>query len=125
VTIPPPSYIDIAHHHGVKILGTLIFEWDAGAQEARLMLDGKIPMHPDIKIVRDAPDGNRFYARKLAEIAKHYGFDGYLMNFECEIDDTKVLIDWLKVLREELHKTIPGSLVIWYDSVLHDGSLKW
>ena len=30
-------------------------------------------------------EGNRFYAKRLVEVAKHYGFDGYLMNFECEI----------------------------------------
>jgi len=35
------------------------------------------------------------------------------------------LIEWLGVLKEELHNTVPGSLVIWYDSVLHDGNLRW
>ena len=89
------------------------------------MLDGKIVLHPDLALKKDAPDGNRFYARKLAEIAKHYGFDGYLMNFECKIEDTNILLEWLSVLREEMRKAVPGSLVIWYDSVLHDGELRW
>jgi mannosyl-glycoprotein endo-beta-N-acetylglucosaminidase len=89
------------------------------------MLDGKIAFNPDIKFQKDAPDGNRFYARKLVEIAKHFGFDGYLMNFECEIKDVEILLDWLNFLREELHREIPGSLLIWYDSVLHDGTLRW
>ena len=29
------------------------------------------------------------------------------------------------MLKEELHLAVPGSLLIWYDSVLHDGSLRW
>ena len=53
------------------MLGTLIFEWDAGAKEARLMLDGKIVLHPDVlkeggKDAKTAKEGNRFYAQKLA-----------------------------------------------------------
>lgn len=91
-----------------------------------MMLDGKVSMFlEDVNFSKDAPDGNKFYARKLVEIAKHFGFDGYLMNFECTIEDTQVLIDWLSYLRDELHREIPGSMVIWYDSVLHDGSLIW
>lgn len=70
VTLPPPSLTNIAHRHGVKVLGTLIFEWDAGAIEAKLLLDGKILYHTDLKsdpsLVKDAPEGNRFYAKKLA-----------------------------------------------------------
>ena len=66
-----------------------------------------------------------FYAKKLAEVAKELAFDGYLMNFECQIEQPEVLIEWLGVLREELHKSAPGSLLIWYDSVLHDGQLRW
>ena len=46
MTIPPPSWIDIAHKHGVKILGTLIFEqWgdrDSIGKEAKIMMDGHI-----------------------------------------------------------------------------------
>ena len=30
VTIPPPGWISAAKTHGVKILGTIITEWDAG-----------------------------------------------------------------------------------------------
>lgn len=108
------------------MLGTLIFEWEKGAKEAKLLLEGKIAIDvKETKFVKDAPDGNRFYAKQLAKVAKHYGFDGYLMNFECEIENTETLLNWLSILREELHKEVPGSLVIWYDSVLHDGTLRW
>ena len=106
-------------------MGTLIFEWEAGAIEAKLLLEGKLLYHTKMRkdsyIPKDTLDGNKFYAKKLVEIAKEIGFDGYLMNFECKIDNTDILIEWLSFLREELHKEIPGSLLIWYDSVLHDG----
>ena len=62
------------------------------------MLDGKIALNPDVKLQKDAPYGNKFYARKLVEIAKHFGFDGYLINFECEIKDVKELLNWLHFL---------------------------
>lgn len=95
VTIPPVSFINVAHSFGVKILGTLIFEWDEGGKEAKIMLDGHICYDPEMKFKKNAPEGNKFYARKLIEIARHFGFDGYLMNFEAAVSDTSLLIDWL------------------------------
>ena len=68
------------------MLGTLIFEWVG--KEAKIFLDGlitaKIDLSPEKS--REAEEGNHFYARKLVAIAKHFGFEGYLMNFEVEID---------------------------------------
>ena len=110
LTLPPPAYVDIAHTHGVKILGTLIFEWDAGKKEAEKLLG----------------DAGRDYARKMAEICKEVGFDGYLMNFECQMDKPQLLIDWLRILREEMRTLVPEARIIWYDSVLQDsGELRW
>lgn len=52
VTIPPPAWIDIGHKHGVKMLGTLIFEqWDDRngiGKEAKVMLDGKLVASLDL-----------------------------------------------------------------------------
>jgi len=53
------------------------------------------------------------------------GFDGYLMNFECDIAEPEVLLQWVGRLRDRLHVEIPHSMLIWYDSVLHNGTLKW
>jgi mannosyl-glycoprotein endo-beta-N-acetylglucosaminidase len=127
VTIPPIGLIDIAHLHGVKVLGTLIFEWEAGSIQAKIMLEGKVLCHTEFpKMAKDSTDDNRLYARKLAEVAHFYGFDGYLMNFECKIDKPDVLLEWLRILKDELHSLIPHSLLIWYDSVLQeDGQLLW
>lgn len=32
---------------------------------------------------------------------------------------------FLRYLTDQMHERVPGSVVIWYDSVLKDGSLKW
>lgn len=32
VTIPPPSWTNAAHRHGVLSMGTLITEWEGGAK---------------------------------------------------------------------------------------------
>ncbi len=39
VTIPPVSWIEVAHISSTRILGTLIFEWEAGAKQAELFLN--------------------------------------------------------------------------------------
>ena len=87
------------------------------------MLDGKIVASLDLTGHKQIT--NMHYADQLVEICKHYGFEGYLMNFEVKIENTTILMQWLGYLRDQLHKRIPGAELMWYDSVLHDGSLKW
>ncbi len=118
MTLPPPGLINIAHQHRVKVLGTLIFEWEAGSIQAKLLLEGKVLCHTDFPQISKMTPDNKFYAKKLAEVAHFFGFDGFLMNFECKIDKPDILLEWLGLLRSELHSLIPHSLLIWYDSVL-------
>jgi len=47
------------------------------------------------------------------------------MNFEVKIEKTEVLLNWLKYLRKRIHEEIPGGELMWYDSVVHNGELKW
>lgn len=68
VTVPPPGYTDAAHEHGVKVLGTLIFEWERGGLEAETMLSGRVASEVG-GLGKEAPGGNRHYARKLMEVA--------------------------------------------------------
>lgn len=35
------------------------------------------------------------------------------------------LRDFVQVLTEESHRQLPGSQVLWYDSVTRTGELKW
>ncbi len=66
------------------------------------------------------------YVEKLVQLTLHYNFDGWLINIENKIDNTGNLIYFvkeltrrLKAINEELYK------VIWYDSVIETGELKW
>lgn len=111
VTIPPPGWINLAHRNNVKILGTLITESDSG-----LVLCNKL--------LKDESSWKKF-AQALINICLLYKFDGWLVNIENPISDTKALISFVKYLTEELHKINDEFLIIWYDSVTADGLLKW
>ena len=89
------------------------------------MLKGKIPDQREWDLEGLEERGSQFYATQLVKIAKHYGFEGYLMNFEVKVDMVPELLTWLTFLREELHREIPGAELMWYDSVKHDGNLSW
>ncbi|KAK8765578.1 hypothetical protein V5799_031813 [Amblyomma americanum] len=112
VTIPPPGWISAGHKHGVKVLGTFIVESDPGS---KILND-----------IRDASLVSRV-AFQLALVAASYKFDGWLINIESEMDKScgPFLLEFLKVVTAETHRFVPGSLVIWYDSVLLDGKLDW
>ncbi|KAI7744356.1 hypothetical protein M8C21_013809 [Ambrosia artemisiifolia] len=113
VTLPPPSWVNAAHKHGVKVLGTFIVEWDEGRAIAEQFL----------ATIDDA----KTYAERLAELAHKLGFDGWLINMEVSLNVEKIPIlkEFVSHLTEVMHSLVLGSLVIWYDSVTIDGELKW
>uniref|UniRef100_T2M8M3 Cytosolic endo-beta-N-acetylglucosaminidase n=1 Tax=Hydra vulgaris TaxID=6087 RepID=T2M8M3_HYDVU len=113
VTIPPPCWTNAAHIHGVKSLGTFITEWQDGARACA-------------SIFSDISSVKRF-AKILVEIACYYNFDGWLINIENDIIPSQVenLKKFIQILTKHLHDRIPDSEVIWYDSVLSTGQLKW
>jgi meiotically up-regulated gene 157 (Mug157) protein/endo-beta-N-acetylglucosaminidase D len=68
IYIPPKNIVESAHSHGCKILGAIFFQeiyyggkWDWWV---------KFLENPDLS------------AKKLLEIAKYHGFDGYFINYE-------------------------------------------
>ena len=73
--ICPPSapMIDMAHMNGVKILGQIFFPPSA--------YGGKSEWPQEMLTSREG-DGRFVYARKLYEIAKYCGFDGWFINQE-------------------------------------------
>ncbi|XP_060079983.1 cytosolic endo-beta-N-acetylglucosaminidase-like [Ylistrum balloti] len=113
VTVPPPGWTNTAHRHGVQMMGTLITEWD----------DGKKRCHQII----ESDDSYKAFADKLVAITQHYGMDGWLVNIENVVEPDKVqrLCDFVAYLTKSLHEAIPGSQVIWYDSVINTGGLRW
>ncbi|OVA02794.1 Glycoside hydrolase [Macleaya cordata] len=113
VTIPPPCWTNAAHTHGVKVLGTFITEWDEGRLICNQLLATKASA--------------QMYAERLTELAVALGFDGWLINIEVQLDVGQIanMKEFVSHLTQTMHSSIPGSLVIWYDSVTKDGALKW
>lgn len=115
LTIPPPSWIDAGHLHGVPVLGTLITEEGGGTEICKKLFNGE----------------NRYFVsefiRKLVDIAKHYKFDGWLINIENAVEVEHILhlqnfLHWLTVKMQEVSRR---PYVIWYDSVTAEGQLIW
>ena len=112
ITIPPVGWIEAGHKNGVKVLGTIITEFDQGVKICNAIFQSKQTM--------------RAFVEKCAAIADHVGFDGYLLNIENPMKGkVHELIELTKELTEMMHKTRPESLVIWYDSVTAEGELEW
>jgi len=102
LNLPNPGYTNAAHVNGVKSLGCVFFsENDRGTQTYTEML------------VQDA-NGDYPVARKLVELARWYGFDGYFFNQEepsVAVADIPRYKAFLKVIRDS------GLYVQFYDAV--------
>ncbi|XP_071527867.1 uncharacterized protein ENGase isoform X2 [Panulirus ornatus] len=113
VTIPPPGWINAAHQHGTKVLGTLITEWDKGTDICHSILASK--------------DSVASTVSQLVKIARYHGFEGWLINIENEIDSKQIeqLINFVQRLTLAMKDYCPNAAVIWYDSVTIEGKLDW
>ncbi|XP_077411860.1 cytosolic endo-beta-N-acetylglucosaminidase isoform X1 [Vanacampus margaritifer] len=112
VSIPPAVWTNAAHKHGVLVLGTFITEWTNGAATCEAFLQEELYCE---------------VANKLVQISYYYGFDGWLINIENTLSDVAVKKTplFLRYLTNQMHKKIPGSMVLWYDSIIENGELKW
>jgi endo-beta-N-acetylglucosaminidase D len=94
VCVPPPVWTNQLHRNGVKALGTIILEPQAKNT-------GRLLQH-----IGEGSSARFGLATKLASIAKHYGFDGWLVNIEKpfakEDWHATILEAFLRQLREEL-----------------------
>uniref|UniRef100_A0A0E0PL26 mannosyl-glycoprotein endo-beta-N-acetylglucosaminidase n=1 Tax=Oryza rufipogon TaxID=4529 RepID=A0A0E0PL26_ORYRU len=113
VTLPPPCWVNAAHLHGVKVLGTFITEWEKGAEICEEMLATEASA--------------QMYAERLTELAAYLGFDGWLINIEVKLDIQFIdnLKEFINHLTKTMHAAVPGSLVIWYDAITIKGALDW
>ncbi|KAL1348242.1 hypothetical protein HN51_024215 [Arachis hypogaea] len=113
VTLPPVTWTNTAHRHAVKVLGTFLTEGEGGRDVCNELLSTK--------------ESAQIYAERLAELASHLGFDGWLLNMEVGLDSVQIpnLKEFVNHLTLTMHSLVPGSLVIWYDSVTDDGSLNY
>ncbi|KAH8999460.1 glycosyl hydrolase family 85-domain-containing protein [Lactarius akahatsu] len=137
VTIPPSGWVSAAHRQGVKMLGTLIFEHPESEADCLRLLFGRLPASrtgPAVPVsVEMSPVSvSHHYARSLAYLAHQRGFDGYLLNFEWHlradngIGHSRALTAWVSLLQAELKAKVgPHADVIWYDSVIFNGQVRW
>ncbi|XP_039201256.1 cytosolic endo-beta-N-acetylglucosaminidase isoform X1 [Crotalus tigris] len=114
VTIPPVVWTNAAHRNGVLMLGTFITEWIEGEKTCESFLAGEEEAYLAV-------------AKQLAAIAEFYRFDGWLVNIENSLHVliAQKLPHFLQQLTAEVHRLVPGGQVLWYDSVLKNGELKW
>ncbi|KAI9473449.1 MAG: endo-b-N-acetylglucosaminidase [Benjaminiella poitrasii] len=132
VSIPPVNWTNACHRNGVQCLGTFLIEGNNQMHEMETLLQGP-PQQENI----DNDDPMRlwspFFADKLVSIAKHYKFDGWLINIECEFFPFPIspqykaqeLAKFLCYLTDTIHDEIPGSKIIWYDSMTCTGEIDW
>ncbi|VDL19821.1 unnamed protein product [Hymenolepis diminuta] len=119
ITIPPVAWIDIAHKNCVKVYGTVIIERD------RI---NPCPQFDQIFGTDSEEVGIGYptqFAKILNAIRLHYGFEGWLINFENRFFDTSDRRIFQRVLHFLKCLKSLGSEVMWYDAVTQDGHLNW
>ncbi|CAI6333911.1 unnamed protein product [Periconia digitata] len=118
VCIPPPSWTNTLHRNGVQALGTILIESQT-KDPGRLLSCNQST---------DTPESKRTFplAQKLAGIAEHYGFDGYLVNIEKSFSDSNwdpsVLESFLRQLKEDLGAS---RSLIWYDALTIENKVSY
>lgn len=114
ITIPPESWTNASHCNNVPMLATLITEHIQGFDLCEKLFSDKSLIDK--------------FVSKLVDITLFYGFDGWLLNIENKIREEQIgnLIYFIKLLVNAL-RTLDSSRykVIWYDSVINNGSLHW
>lgn len=95
VCVPPPTWTNTLHRNGVEALGTFLIEPQTEGSERLLN-----------HTIEESGDLNFPMAKKLASIAIHFGFDGWLINIEkpfpSDAWDPEVLEAFLRQLKAEL-----------------------
>jgi endo-beta-N-acetylglucosaminidase D len=106
VSIPPPTWVNTGHRNGTLVLGTFCIEGGDQAKAKHILDKNK--------------NGKYTLADILARMAACYGFDGWLMNVETDInvddsvwDGGKALEAFLTQLRGGLKSLPSGGKVIW------------
>jgi mannosyl-glycoprotein endo-beta-N-acetylglucosaminidase len=94
--------------------GTIITECESGKKQLEELLHGGV-------------DLQKKFIHQLVLMCEHFGMDGWLINIENKVnsDDVLILRDFVAMLTDAMHDKMPHSQVIWYDSVISTGELKW
>ena len=82
MAVPPKCWIDACHSNNKPCLGTLITEWDIGGENKKLLKNKTVCI------------------KKLVDLCKFYGFDGYLINIESPVNGKKKYMEMVYFIYE-------------------------
>ncbi|CAH8875393.1 unnamed protein product [Trichobilharzia szidati] len=129
ITIPPISWINLAHRQGVSVYGTVILE-STKCDGFQSVFVNPTEEHHTATADATITDKTRIssykdFAARLDYIRRVVGFEGWFINFEINLPKDKVslvrgrIIKFLRLLKSL------GSEVIWYDAVTWSGRLEF
>lgn len=107
------TWINAAHNNGVKVLGTIIVESSRG----RILLEEILKSRAYMNSIVEA----------LVLVAKRCQFEGWLLNVECSLHESKIpmLKEFVEYLTIRMHQDVQHGMVLWYDSIIDIGTLTW
>lgn len=113
VSVPPRSWVEEGHRGGSTVLGTLLTESVASAEELSALLSHKAIAK---KVIT-----------QLVALCCFYGFDGYLINIETSLprDHIHSLQRFVQELRDSIRAANPHGTVVWYDAVTVTGKVAY
>lgn len=104
IVFPPAGVVDAAHTHGTKIFATIFFQ---------ATTNGK----PWCRQIVSEEDGHFPYAKKLYEMAKWYGIDGFFINDESFTTNKSVWVRWVKDFYDYASADGDENVeIVWYDA---------
>ena len=111
--VPTPDVIDAGHRNGVPVYGTLFFNWSNSIADQEKF----------VAALKQDEDGTFPIARKLVDLAKYYGFDGYFINQETTGDLVTPLGEKMRQFmlytKEYATKVNHPIKYAWYDAMTY------
>jgi endo-beta-N-acetylglucosaminidase D len=112
IIIPTKAWVDAAHKNGVKVIGTVFMAPTVyGGSQVQVQ-----------SLLQQDSSGHFIAAQKLIDIANYYHFDGWIMNFETQVNSTTGAL--ASAFIAQLDSNYTGEL-IWYDAMLQSGTVSY
>ncbi|WP_173214335.1 bacterial Ig-like domain-containing protein [Streptococcus sp. 4886] len=112
--VPTPDVIDAGHRNGVPVYGTLFFNWSNSIADQEKFAEA----------LKQDSDGSFPIARKLVDMAKYYGYDGYFINQETTGDLVEPLGEKMRQFmlytKEYAAKVNHPIKYSWYDAMTYN-----
>lgn len=112
--VPTPDIIDAGHRNGVPVYGTLFFNWSNSIADQEKF----------VAALKQDKDGTFPIARKLVDLSKYYGFDGYFINQETTGELVKPLGEKMRQFmlytKEYAAKVNHPIKYAWYDAMTYN-----